>query len=149
MSALLSTRNPSRVQDTHYLHELFVDAAGNGRMTENERDPAHVLLRQQIGARVKQARKAAGLTGQQLADALGITYASTIYDWERGETPWDQISRLAEVLDMTPEWILHGPTALEQIRLVRDLVDELLPAVEQLASALRGLEPPEVEEGQS
>lgn len=37
-----------------------------------------------IGTRIKEARKAANMTQQQLADAVGV-YAKDVCRWERGE----------------------------------------------------------------
>lgn len=63
----------------------------------------------QIGARLAQARAAAGLTRRTLAGHLGVT-ESAIAEWESGlRTPsGNRMSKLAGMLGVSLSWILIG-----------------------------------------
>lgn len=60
------------------------------------------------GARIRQARKAAGLTQTQLADRIGVKY-SAIHKYETGlivNLKRETIAALAEALDVKPSWLM-------------------------------------------
>lgn len=61
-----------------------------------------------LGDRIREKRKAKGLTLQQIGDVFGIT-RSSVSDWERGATRPDssKLVRLAEVLDSSVEELLE------------------------------------------
>lgn len=61
-----------------------------------------------LGARIREKRKAKGLTLQQLGDVFGIT-RSSVSEWENGKTRPDQakLVRLAEALGTTMEYLLE------------------------------------------
>ena len=62
-----------------------------------------------VGERIRRARMSSGLQGKALAETVGISrpYLTQI---ERGlRTPAsDLLTRLANVLQVTPQWLLHG-----------------------------------------
>jgi SOS-response transcriptional repressor LexA len=62
-----------------------------------------------LGDRIREKRKAKGLTLQQLGDVFGIS-RSSVSDWERGATRPDQnkLVRLAEALDTSMEYLLQN-----------------------------------------
>lgn len=64
---------------------------------------------QHIGTRIRELRKAKGLTLQQLADVFGISRAS-VSEWESGRSKPDagRLLKLAEVLGATIEYLLNG-----------------------------------------
>jgi transcriptional regulator with XRE-family HTH domain len=55
-----------------------------------------------LGKRIREKRKAKGMSGQQLGDVFGIS-RSSVSDWERGATrpDPDKLVRLAETLNTT------------------------------------------------
>jgi PAS domain S-box-containing protein len=62
----------------------------------------------EIGARIAQARKQAGLTQKFLADAVGVTRRS-IQGYEAGTVvPYKHLDRFGEILDRAPSWFLNG-----------------------------------------
>lgn len=60
-----------------------------------------------IGSRIKEARKAKGLSQQQLGDMLGVSKVS-ICGYETGTRmpTLDNFLQLVEILDLTPDYIL-------------------------------------------
>ena len=65
------------------------------------------------GDRIRQARKAAGLTQQQVADTVGVT-KSSVAQWESGQTKnlrGENLVKASKVLGTNPEWLIsgHGP----------------------------------------
>lgn len=64
---------------------------------------------QHIGTRIRELRKAKGLTLQQLADVFGISRAS-VSEWESGRSKPDggRLLKLADVLDTSVEYLLDG-----------------------------------------
>ena len=86
---------------------------------------------------LKDVRRDAGVTQQQLADALGVSLA-TVGNWERGVTYPDaeQVWRCAEVLGCTPNdifgWTSRGDGPRDQ---QRDELDQLWP---RLGDGARG-----------
>jgi len=69
-----------------------------------------------INARVKQARKAAGLSQARLAKLLGVT-RSACSQWEslQGTVPRrERLEQLANLLDVSYEWLATGRKAKEE-----------------------------------
>jgi len=61
-----------------------------------------------LGARIKVARTAKGLTQQQLCDAVGMTQ-SAIYQLEKRDSEEClKTNAIAKVLGVTPEWLISG-----------------------------------------
>lgn len=97
-----------------------------------------------VGARVLQAREAAGLSQRELAfDGCSAAYISRM---ERGErVPSLQVIRvISEKTGVTEDWLAWGrekidPAVAEKVRLVRatEQLDELRVAYKELASAAR------------
>lgn len=87
----------------------------------------------QIGARLAQARKQAGITQKALGESLGVTRRS-IQGYEAGVVvPYKHLDRLAELLGRTHTWFLSGdvaPTATaDPIAQLRGAIHEELVAV--------------------
>ena len=60
------------------------------------------------GERIKQARKAAGLTQTELAEKIGVKF-SAIHKYESGmvvNLKRETIAALAEALDVKPSWLM-------------------------------------------
>lgn len=61
-----------------------------------------------VGGVILTARRAAGLTQEDLADRLGITQAAlSRYENDLRDPDEDTIARLSEILDVTPEFLVH------------------------------------------
>ena len=67
------------------------------------------LTQEQLGARIRIARKGAGLTAEDFAKRLGVT-AKTVRGWEKARrTPRaNQIIMMAGMLNVTAPWLLEG-----------------------------------------
>ncbi len=69
-----------------------------------------------IGLRIKEARKTAGLSQEQLAVKLGIRFQA-VQQWERGRTAprSSLLPRLASELGKSPEWLQFGVAQKDEI----------------------------------
>ena len=105
-------------------------------MTENTSDG--------VAARLRTARRTAGLTQRQLADRLGVE-SITVSRWERGVTSpsLPRLQRIAEITETTMSDLVRAPAAateqateLQAIRAelaeTRELVDRIARALEHL-----------------
>ena len=61
-----------------------------------------------IRTRLRQRRKALGLTQHQLAKMIDVTNM-TVYFWETGRVrPWETLAKMAAALGVTVDWLLTG-----------------------------------------
>ena len=109
---------------------------------------------QQIGARIVEARVAAGLTIEDIATRIGVK-RSTVAKWESGERSprGHRVSKLAGMLGVSISWILmgrgvepaHSTTEIEQIRgdldAVRARLDDVVNELAVLDQRLASLDP--------
>ena len=72
-------------------------------------EKAESLTQEQLGARIRIARKGAGLTAEDFAKKMGVT-AKTVRGWEKARrTPRaNQIIMMAGMLNVTAPWLLEG-----------------------------------------
>lgn len=97
-----------------------------------------------VGARLRAARRAAGLTQKQLADALGVE-SITVSRWERGVTApsLERLRRVAQITGTTVSDLVRpdsGATApatelaalREELAETRELVDRVARTLERL-----------------
>lgn len=103
------------------------------------------LLREELGRRIKTARTGAGLSQQQLAEAIGLRHAQDVSRYERGivEVPSHRIDLIAETTDRPRSFFTRDPSEPEVssdgdrfvrlesqigqvLELVQDLRDELV-----------------------
>jgi len=77
------------------------------------------LNRAAIHERIKQAREEAGLTQEELAEAVG-THQRSVQNWEsktppkpgkRLIVPWDRLDEIAGTTGVDKKWIIHGEAA--------------------------------------
>jgi len=129
------------------LAQYFAESPGDGRPAELDDDA------RQIGARLAEARNAAGLSPRELADHLGVK-ESTISGWESGErSPRGQrVSKLAGILGVSLSWILvgrgvepsagnHDLTQLRaELRLARDRLDDVVSELAVIDNRLAAME---------
>ena len=99
----------------------------------------------EVGGRLRTARRSAGLTQKQLAEALGVE-SITVSRWERGVTSpsLPRLRRIAEITETTVSDLVRVPDAAtahavelaalrEELAETRELVDRVARALEQLA----------------
>jgi transcriptional regulator with XRE-family HTH domain len=97
-----------------------------------------------VGARLRTARRAAGLTQKQLADRLEVE-SITVSRWERGVTSpsLPRLRRIAEITETTVSDLVRSPDAAsahavelaalrEELAETRELVDRVARALEKL-----------------
>lgn len=67
------------------------------------------LAQQQLGERIRIARKSAGLTSEGFAKRLGVT-SKTVRGWEKAQRVprANQIVMMAGMLNVTAPWLLEG-----------------------------------------
>lgn len=116
-------RKKSSSQNARNLRRLLVEAMA--------------LEPQEIGARIKRARELAGLRQEDLADIINVSNR-TVQNLEAGDVkPYVHLGRIADALNVTQEWLLHGDpdteateTELSQLRaeigVLRRMLEELL-----------------------
>jgi transcriptional regulator with XRE-family HTH domain len=98
-----------------------------------------------VGARLRTARRAAGLTQKQLAEALSVE-AITVSRWERGVTSpsLPRLRRIAELTETTVSDLVRAPDAVtahaaelaalrEELAETRELVDRVARTLDRLA----------------
>jgi transcriptional regulator with XRE-family HTH domain len=62
-----------------------------------------------INQRIRERRSALGLTLNEVARACGLSAWQTVQAWERDSAPTrKKLDRVAEVLQVSPEWLLTG-----------------------------------------
>lgn len=95
-----------------------------------------------IGARLREARDAAGVSRVQLADQLGVR-ESTITKWESGQTSprGHRVSKLAGMLGVSISWVLmgHGAEPIGQVDDVEQIRAELNSVRARLEDAVNEL----------
>ena len=98
-----------------------------------------------VGARLRTARRSAGLTQKQLAEALSLE-SITVSRWERGVTTpsLPRLRRIAEMTETTVSDLVRAPDAAtaqavelaalrEELAETRALVDRVARTLDQLA----------------
>jgi transcriptional regulator with XRE-family HTH domain len=98
-----------------------------------------------VGGRLRTARRSAGLTQKQLAEALGVE-AITVSRWERGVTTpsLPRLRRIAELTETTVSDLVRTPDAAsahavelaalrEELAETRALVDRIARTLDELA----------------
>jgi transcriptional regulator with XRE-family HTH domain len=74
-------------------------------------DLVAVIEERAIRSRIKQARKEAGLTQEQIAELIGVedrTYQNYEREDDKGRTPWRMMNAIAAATGKPQEWLLHG-----------------------------------------
>ena len=94
----------------------------------------------EIRARIKEARKEAGLSQSTMADLLGVI-PRTVQNYENDHVPWSRIRDIADITGKSTRWLLHGddseeavaqPDVLEQLANVKATLGRIERAVENL-----------------
>lgn len=103
---------------------------------------------EELGVRLRTARRAAGFTQKELAEELGVE-AITVSRWERGVTSpsLPRLRRIGELTQTTVSDLVRAPDATsahalelaalrEELAETRELVDRVARALERLAPTL-------------
>jgi len=75
-----------------------------------------------------------------MAQLLGVTFGAYA-KWEREGVPLERLSALADVLEVSPEWLLHGDSPR-----LADLQAQLEDLRGQIQTFLRLVAPPEADQ---
>lgn len=100
-----------------------------------------------VGARLRVARRGAGLTQKQLADQLGVE-SITVSRWERGVTmpSIPRLRKIAEITQTTVSDLVRTPDAPTahgaELAALRQELAETRALVDRIASALERLGQP-------
>lgn len=97
-----NVRNLRRTQPT----------ATTGYGARNVRFLVAALQEAEIRARIKLARKEAGLSQTDLAELLEVI-PRTVQNYENDHVPWTRIKDIAEVTGVSTRWLLHGDESAE------------------------------------
>jgi len=100
-----------------------------------------------VATRLRTARRGAGLTQKQLAQALGVE-PITVSRWERGVTTpsLPRLRRIAELTETTTSDLVRAPDAMSahavELAALREELAETRELVDRVARALERLAPP-------
>lgn len=78
-----------------------------------------------IFERIRLARKRAGLSQQEAADAIHVR-VRTYQHYESDRVPWYGLGKIAEAFGTTKEWLLHGDETPGQQPLSSELLEAML-----------------------
>ena len=91
----------------------------------------------EIGERIKEARRQAGLTQDELADLVEVT-TRTIQAYEAGDIDaYRKLNKLASVLNREVSWLLHGD---EEAIPDDDRLGQVVHKLEELGAAIERVE---------
>lgn len=69
-----------------------------------------------IGSRIRELRKKAGLTQDELAEIIGVKRGVTISNYEKGEREPDleNIRKIAAHFNVTSDWLINGTSVITE-----------------------------------
>ena len=134
MGALSAAVAPATFDSSAYLSALLEERT-QGRMPD--RDEANIRFRHATGERVMSRRRELGYNRDKLAALCGVT-SQAVAKWEREGLPLDRLTAVAEVLEVSPEWLLHGDSPR-----LADLHSQLEALSAQVAMLMRLVARPE------
>jgi transcriptional regulator with XRE-family HTH domain len=97
-------------------------------------------LQEEICARIKLARTEAGMTLEEMADALGVTQRA-YWNYENNRVPFRRMTEIAEITGKSQDWLYRGdppPSALPAglLKAVADGVEQLERSAEDVLGRL-------------
>ena len=132
MGALSAAVVPATFDSSAYLGALLKERT-ECRMPR-DRDPANEAFRRAVRERVTARRRTLGLSRDHMARAIsdrGVSLSTQAYaKWEREAVPLDRLTDLADVLEVSPDWILHGDAP--QLAELRAHLEQLTAQMESL-----------------
>jgi transcriptional regulator with XRE-family HTH domain len=104
---------------------------------------------EEIGRRIAQARKEAGLSQRELAEKIGVADAQSVSRYERGitEVKTRRLEKIAEVTGKPLGYFIHIPeegdsaATPEERQSLREAVDKLQDDVDEILRFLRQSSP--------
>lgn len=128
-------RNPVSATSTRNLRKLLIDVLEQAAVGGIELG---------IGERIRRARMEAGLTQDQLADAIGVKMRQVQYYEADRSDPYRKLARIAEVTGKPVEWLRGAeepepegvPAVLLAIEGLREEVREIRGVVQRLEERL-------------
>ena len=94
------------------------------------------LTPEQVGERIRAARRAKRWTHEELARQMGVNWR-TVQRWQKGQLPrMNTLLRLAEVLGVPNGYFVEPEDSLATMTDLRERVDELTGRVNDLAQDL-------------
>jgi transcriptional regulator with XRE-family HTH domain len=131
VSLVATAADQGGVPEGGYLDSLFRQstATTNGRVVnKTDRDPFYANFRREISARARARREELGMSQHDVALKLGVTDRA-IQGFERQAVPWERISQLAVVLDVSPRFLLTGDeTVQERLSRIERMLEDLQDA---------------------
>lgn len=101
------------------------------------------LQKAEITARIRQARKEAGLTQPEMAELLEVAMR-TYQHYEDDRVPWSLMGRISDVSGKSIRWLLHGEEepSVEGIAELEAKLDRLLEhfGLETISAAIEDAE---------
>jgi transcriptional regulator with XRE-family HTH domain len=100
------------------------------------------LHKAEITARIRQARKEAGLTQPEMAKLLEVAMR-TYQNYEDDRVPWDLMGRISDVTGRSLRWLLHGEDDAEPSQQVMLRLDRLDRKLDELLTRDTAADSPE------
>ena len=85
-----------------------------------------------VGGRIIAKRKEMGMTQKELAELIHVHERSMLSYELNDVIPYRKIQDIADVLNVSPAWLLHGEKAREEPA-------EILPVLREILETLRGM----------
>jgi transcriptional regulator with XRE-family HTH domain len=125
----MSTSSTSRTKNARNLRRRQFAATGSYGVRS-----VSLLMGQlqeaEIRARIKAARKEAGLSQSKLAELLGVI-PRTVQNYENDHVPWNRIRDIADITGKSTKWLLHGDASPD----LDGSIDERIDLLEERLTA--------------
>lgn len=96
-----------------------------GSFVAQKKKPGEWPPAEEFADRLARLRRARSYTNAQIAVACGV-HSNTISNWKSGQTPEGiALLRLAQLFNVTPEWLLTGVDAPVNLEIQRLAVEQL------------------------
>lgn len=107
------------------------------------------LLREELGRRIRIARKEKGFSQQELAELVGLKHAQDISRYERGKTevPDFRIDRIATATDRPRSYFMRDPAEPEPVEDLDARLNRLEALVHGIAQTLGVIDPDDTPTG--
>lgn len=96
------------------------------------------IQRENVCGRIAEARREAGLTQQEMADALDVTLRG-YQTYEASRVPWRRLDQIAEITGKSKQWLIHGTKPDEPQQEPAPVSAEIVEAMGALTNEIRRL----------